>query len=108
MTDKIIELAQFTLADGKTEQELVLASATFQRDFLNGQDGFLSRDLVRRSDGTYLDIIHWESREKADAVFARAQASEAAGQYFSVMSFDAKSAESGVEHCSLVGSFHAV
>ena len=108
MTNKIIELAQITLADGKTEKDLALASTAFQRDFLNGQDGFLSRDLVRRPDGTYLDIIHWESRAKADAVFARAQASEVAGQYFSVMSFDAQSTGSGVEHCSLVGPFRAV
>jgi hypothetical protein len=100
-------LAQIKLANGKTEQDLRLASDAFQRDFLNGQGGFLSRDLVRRPDGTYLDIIHWESREKADAVFARAQASEAARLYFSVMAFDAQSADSGVEHCAVVSSFSA-
>ena len=105
MTHGIIELAQIKLANGKTEQDLVAASNAFQQDFLNGQDGFLSRDLVRRPDGSFLDVVRWESREKADAVFARAQKSEAAGQYFSVMTFDAESTDPGVEHCAIVGSF---
>lgn len=107
MTQIIVELAQIKLADGKTEQDLTAASNVFQKNFLNGQDGFVSRNLVRRTDGTYLDIIHWENREKADAVFARAQTSEAAVQYFSVMSFDAESDEPGVEHCAIVSSFSA-
>lgn len=107
MTHEVMELAQITLAAGKTEQELIAASDVFQENFLNGQDGFLSRHLVRRAEGAFLDIIHWESRAKADAVFARAQTSEAAGQYFSVMDFDAQSDDPGVEHCSILRSFSA-
>ncbi|NKB28024.1 MAG: hypothetical protein GKR99_10890 [Rhodobacteraceae bacterium] len=83
------------------------ASDAFQTEFLDAQDGFLSRNLVRRTDGTYLDIIHWESQEKADAVFALAQKPEAAGQYFMVMRFDAESDDAGVEHCPIVSSFGA-
>lgn len=108
MTQEVIELAQIKLADGKTEQDLAAASDAFQDGFLNGQDGFLSRHLVRRSEGIYLDIIHWASREKADAVFAQAQKSEAAGQYFAVMQFDVQSDDPGVEHCSILRSFNAV
>ncbi len=108
MTLKIIELAEIKLAVGKTEQDLITASVAFQENFLNGQDGFLSRHLVRRAEGIYLDIIHWESREKADAVFERAQKSEAAGQYFSIMQFDAQSTDPGVEHCPILRSFSAV
>jgi heme-degrading monooxygenase HmoA len=107
MTQEVIELAQIKLAEGKNEQDLTAASDAFQRDFLNGQDGFLSRHLVRRAQGSYLDIIHWESREKADAVFAQAQKSEAAGLYFTVMKFDAQSDDPGVEHCSILRSFSA-
>ena len=107
MMQGTIELAQVKLADGKTEEDLAAASAAFQSGFLNEQDGFLSRHLVRRPDGTYLDIVHWESREKADAVFALAQKSRVAGQYFSTMSFDPEGAEPGVEHCTIVGSFRA-
>jgi len=107
MTQRIIELAQIKLAEGKTEQDLETASDAFQENFLNGQDGFLSRHLVRRAEGAYLDIIHWESRKHADAVFAQAQKSEAAGQYFSVMGFDTQSEDPGVEHCPILRSFSA-
>ncbi len=107
MVQKIIELAQIRLAQGKTEQDLLQASETFQSEFLNGEDGFLGRDLVRRKDGTYLDVIRWESQAQADAVFERAQDSEAAGQYFSMMAFDPDNMEAGVEHCPLLCSFNA-
>lgn len=91
----------------KTEQDLALASEIFQRDFLNGQDGFLSRDLVRRPDGSFWDIILWENQKKANAVFARAQVSQAAKLYFAVMTFDAEANDPGVEHCTIVRSFNA-
>ena len=107
MTQRVIELAQIKLAEGKTEQDLATASDAFQERFLEGQVGFLSRHLVRRGEGAYLDIILWESREHADAVFAKAQKSEAAGQYFSVMDFDTQSDDPGVEHCPILRSFTA-
>ena len=107
MVQKIIELAQIRLAEGKTEQDLLEASEAFQSEFLNGQDGFLGRDMVRRKDGTYLDVIRWESQALADAVFERAQESETAGQYFSMMAFDPDNMEEGVEHCSLICSSNA-
>lgn len=105
MTQHVIELAQIKLAAGKTEDDLATASDAFQAEFLTGQDGFISRHLVRRAAGEFLDIIQWESREQADAVFERAQKSEAAGQYFSVMEFDPESADTGVEHCAILRSF---
>ena len=107
MIQKVIELAQIKLAEGKTEQDLLQASETFQTEFLNGQDGFLARDMVRRKDGSYLDVIRWESQAQADAVFERAQESEAAGRYFSMMAFDPDNMDAGVEHCPLICSFNA-
>lgn len=107
MSQGIVELAQIRLATGKTEADLLAASKSFQSEFLSGQDGFLSRDLIRKDDGTYVDIIRWQSRAQADAVFAKAQASEVAGQYFSVMQFDPDNMETGVEHCALIASHSA-
>lgn len=107
MSQEIVELAQIRLAPGKTETDLLAASEEFQAAFLSGQDGFKGRDLVRRRDGTYVDIIRWQSKAQADAVFQRAQSSEAAGQYFSVMQFDPDNMEEGVEHCPLLSSHGA-
>jgi len=107
MSDRIIELALIKLAEGKTEHELIKASETFQEQFLSGQNGFVRRDLVRKEDGTYMDIILWESRAHADAIFEKAQKSEAVGMYFSLMDFDPENMAEGVEHCGLLTSFPA-
>ncbi|MEY1554347.1 hypothetical protein AB3Y40_01815 [Yoonia sp. R2331] len=107
MTQTILELATITLADGKSEAELLRASEAFQSEFLDHQDGFLRRDMVRRADGTFTDIILWESRAKADAVFERAMQSEAAGGYFAHMKIDPEKMDEGVEHCAVLRSFKA-
>lgn len=107
MSDRIIELASIKLAKGKTEHELIMASEVFQEQFLNGQDGFVRRDLVRKEDGTFIDIILWESRAHADSIFAKAQKSDAVGQYFSLMDFNPENMGEGVEHCGLLMSFSA-
>lgn len=107
MTQEIIELAQVRLADGKTENDLLGASEAFQDGFLSKQEGFLRRDMVRRKDGAYVDIIKWASQTQADAVFQKAQSSELAGAYFSMMAFDPENTDEGVEHCALISSFSA-
>ena len=35
--------------------------------FVKSQPGFYYRTLVRKEDQSYLDIVHWESEEKAKA-----------------------------------------
>ncbi len=88
MTNTVLEFAKITLAPTASEADLLAASATFEAEFLTKQDGFIRRDLVRTGDGTYADVILWESREKADAVFAAAQTSPAADGYFEMMHMD--------------------
>lgn len=107
MTHSVLELASITLAEGSTEADLLAASTHFQTAFLDHQPGFLRRDLVRKGDGSFLDVVLWESRADADAVMEQAQGSEAVGQYFSHMVFDPEAMEEGVEHCTLLGSYAA-
>ena len=81
----IVEWAPIKLAKGMTEQELLNASATFQRDFLADQPGFVSRELIRKGDGEYVDIIHWRSEADVKAIMAKVEGSQACAAYFSVM-----------------------
>lgn len=104
MTDPIVEFAKIQLAPGCTEADLLAASETFQTDFLNGQEGFLRRDMVRKADGIYLDVILWQSRAHADAAFERAQNSDAAGNYFQQMQFDPEDTDAKPEYFPLVAS----
>lgn len=105
MSKKVIELASIKLAKSKTEDELIGASEMFQDQFLNMQDGFIRRDFVRKGDGSYMDIILWQSRAHADAIFEKAKKSKAAGQFFSLMDYDPEKMDEGVEHCALLNSF---
>jgi hypothetical protein len=94
----IIEWAPIKLAAGKTEKELLGASATFQRDFLSAQPGFLRRELVRKSERDYVDIVHWRSAADAQAIMDKVQSSEACAAYFSVMEMGDGDGTSGIDH----------
>jgi len=101
----IVELATINLADGKTEADLIEASMVFQNEFLNHQPGFIRRELVRSTNGEFVDIVHWRSQEDVDAVMKIIQSSPAVEAYFSVMEFDPKNPEEGVEHYSSIATY---
>jgi heme-degrading monooxygenase HmoA len=61
-----IELVTFRLQKGDT-QGFVDANAAIN-DWLRRQPGFVSRHLAERDDGSYLDIVFWQSH--ADALAA--------------------------------------
>jgi hypothetical protein len=105
MTDQVLELAAITLAPGTSEADLLATSDAFQTGFLDNQDGFLRRDMVRKGDGTFLDVILWQSRAHADAVFEKAKSSEIVGKYFGLMQFDAESTEDPVQFHALLKSY---
>lgn len=92
----IVEWAPIKLADGKTEQDLLAASDAFQREFLADQDGFLRRELIRKSDREYVDIVHWRSEADVKAIMAKVENSPACAAYFSVM--DMSEGASSVDH----------
>ncbi len=58
-----VELVTFRLARG-TGQQFVDANAAVS-DWLKRQPGFVSRHLAERDDGSYLDIVFWQSHEAA-------------------------------------------
>lgn len=95
---RIVETAVFRVRNEVTVEELVAASAEFQRQFLDGQPGFLRRELLKLSDRDYLDLVHWRSATDAAAVVERAAASTACERYFSVMDPEFADLGAGVTH----------
>lgn len=81
----VIEWAPFTLAEGADEQTVLAASEALQRNFLDHQPGFLSRELLRLDDRRWVDLVHWTSREAADAAMTAAASSTACKTYFGCM-----------------------
>jgi hypothetical protein len=81
----VVEWAPFRLLDGVTEQALLEASETLQRDFLARQRGFVRRELLRGADGQWVDLVHWEDDAAAQTVFATAMESPVCAEYFKLM-----------------------
>lgn len=77
--------APITLAEGKTEADLLTASAVFQRDFVAHEPGVLRRELVRKPDGTYLDIVQFRSHDDYLDVVKKEMESPVCALFFSVM-----------------------
>jgi hypothetical protein len=78
-------LAPIKLTIGKTEADLLAASRIFQTDFVAHEPGVLRRELVRKPDGTYLDIVQFRSHEDYLDVIAKEMESPACAAFFSVM-----------------------
>ncbi|WP_170478377.1 hypothetical protein [Ruegeria arenilitoris] len=78
-------LVPIKLAEGKTEADLLAASQTFQKEFVAHEPGVLRRELVRKPDGTYLEIIQFKSSEDFQDVLKKEMESPVCAQFFSVM-----------------------
>jgi hypothetical protein len=61
----IVEVSQFRLIPGTDEQAFIEASEETQSGFLGKQEGFVGRDLLRADDGSWMDIVRFETREAA-------------------------------------------
>ena len=89
MTNPITVLAPIKLAAGKTEADLLAASDRFQKEFANDQPGLIRRELVRKGDGEYLDIVQFRSMEDAMAIIEKEKESAACHAFFAVMDMEA-------------------
>lgn len=78
-------LTPIKLAAGKTEADLLAASQKFQMDFVAHEPGVLRRELVRKPDGTYLDIVQFRSQEDFADVLKKEMESPVCAEFFSVM-----------------------
>ena len=97
MSNPVTILAPIILAPGKTEADLLTASAIFQREFVSFQPEVLRRELIRKNDGTYLDIIQFRSEADAVIFMEREKESSACTNFFSVMDMSATDETDGIE-----------
>jgi heme-degrading monooxygenase HmoA len=58
-----LELVTFRLARGDSQQ--FIDANAMVNDWLKRQPGFVSRHLAEREDGTFLDIVFWQSHAAA-------------------------------------------
>ena len=84
MTDQVLEWAPFRLREGVDETTLLRASERLQRDFLARQEGFLRRELIKGAEGSYVDLVWWESFAVSQAAMRRAASSPAHQAYLAL------------------------
>lgn len=88
MTNLVTVIAPIKLASGKTEADLLAASKTFQTEFVAHEKGVLRRELVKKPDGTYLDIVQFRSAEDYEDVLKREMESPICHAFFAVMDME--------------------
>ncbi len=62
------DLISYELADGVTEAQLHEVANNVYADWMKNQQGILGWEINKNSDGSYTDIVSWES--KADAALS--------------------------------------
>jgi hypothetical protein len=64
---KTIEIVNFRLNDGITDEAFIAETMHMERDFLGKLHGFLDRDTGKSASGDWVVVLHWASAEDAQA-----------------------------------------
>ncbi|AJQ94916.1 hypothetical protein [Gynuella sunshinyii] len=102
MNQTITVLAPIKLAAGNTETELLNASERFQAEFVRHQPGIIRRELVRRDNGQFMDIIQFKDRKSLEEVMAEEQQSEVCLAFFAIMDM---SSDTHIEICESLNTY---
>ena len=97
MNTPITVLAPIKLASNRTEEELINASHKFEKEFASKEEGILRRELIRISEGEYMDIVQFRSQKDAEEVIEKEQNSPVCHEFFSVMDMSEEALEEAGE-----------
>lgn len=81
----VIELAQFKIKTGISDAEVLAASQEAHNGFLAKQKGYVSRELLKSSESEWVDIIHWETIEDAQAAMQNFMGSPSTKRFVEVI-----------------------
>ncbi len=96
MEQKVTFIATCKLAKGVTEQQMLAASQRFEEEFVRYQPGVLRRELIKKAEGLYADIVLFRSQKDLAEVLAAEKESEVCAAFFSLMDMsDMNEAEMG-------------
>ena len=93
----IIEWAPFEVAGHVSDEQLEKAAAELEVNFLQKQDGYLRRELLKGKGKQWVDLVYWSSSQAAEKAAEDANISEAFLEYFSLM-VGLEDAEDGISH----------
>lgn len=88
MNPPTVEWAAFQLKKDVTEQTLLKAADALQQKFLQAQPGFIRRELLKKGEGSYVDILWWTTKKDAKEASEKAMNCRACLEYFQLMDTD--------------------
>ena len=98
-----VEWAPFVKAAGITDQQLIAAADKVNSEFLASQPGFIKRELIKKNEAEYADIVYWRSQEDAISAGNKVSNSPVCGEYFQLMNMAASgSAGAGFSHYNIL------
>ena len=102
-----VEWAPFVKAINVTDEQLLEAADRVNLMFLAKQPGFIKRELIKKNDGEYADVIHWETKEDAESAGEMVfNCNECLG-YFKMMDEElSTSAGAGFSHYSILKTWN--
>lgn len=59
------DIISYELAENKTESQLLSVAKKVHNDWMKNQAGFISWEINKNADGSFTDIVCWESKEAA-------------------------------------------
>ncbi|WP_341226107.1 hypothetical protein [uncultured Arcticibacterium sp.] len=61
------DIISYELAENVTKEQLLKVAGQIVNDWMKKQPGFISWEINANSNGSYTDIVSWESKEAAKA-----------------------------------------
>jgi hypothetical protein len=59
------DIISYELSEGTSEDDLLKIAKQIVTDWMSKQPGFQKWEIHKNSDGSYTDIVYWESKEAA-------------------------------------------
>ncbi len=98
-----VEWAPFVKINGVSDQQLIAAADHVNLEFLTKQPGFIKRELIKKSDMEYADVIHWNTKKEAVAAGEKVFSCAECNEYFKLMDMEAgANAGKGFSHYEIL------
>ena len=98
-----VEWAPFVKAKEITDQQLIVAADRVNLEFLAKQPGFIKRELIKKNDTEYADVIHWKTKKEAVAAGEKVFSCSECNEYFGLMNMEASAnAGKGFSHYEIL------
>lgn len=98
----VVEWAPYKKLSNITDSQLVNAADNVNSEFLAKQKGFIKRELVKKSETDYADIIHWASQADAESAGSKVESCSVCLEYFKLMNTEAGESGAGFSYYSIL------